>query len=91
MTGVHTTGRGFADDTRGIRTGKQKAARKAVGIRVPRAAGRGTQGQGGWYFEADGRVLAHGLTELAEVAEARQWIIRNVDDGRWYATVGRPS
>src|ERR1700756_1903716 len=46
------------------------------------------QGNGGWYYEADGQTLAQGLDGrggLADVAKRRGWIVQGAD-GRWHVT-----
>jgi hypothetical protein len=74
--------------TRGFASDKQ-AARRAIKHYIPephdRRSGydrRRRQGDGGWYFEQDGRTLAQGLDGLARVAKRRGWIVQ-VPSGRW--------
>jgi hypothetical protein len=83
---IGTMGFGDSESTRRVGArGDGKAARAAWKRWAPTARNRGYQGEGGWYFHADGRVAAQGMNDLANVARRHNLIVQGAN-GRWFVT-----
>lgn len=69
-------------DSKGLgKRGQEKAARKALDLMVPSTTAR--QGNGGWFYFANGRPLTQGLFNLAKYMIQKGRIVQA--GGRWFA------